>query len=368
LPHYSTFIYIVMSKKSAKSSGKSKVKTKKAVPVRSHKKVAKKASKPAKKAPVKKTKKVAHAPKKAVKNHIVKKKAVKKITVRKKPVVVVKHKSKQSLKAKPVQKKIVKSRVMPKKKIVISKTKVKSKKPVKIIHKPAVKVKTAVKPIIKAVKHVKVAAKLPIKKTETPKKEGIKKTEQVAIIAPVVSPPLVKKATGKLSKKNANKIPQKILTDAEKSVLPSLQSLNKPRNIVVSEKPGAKEPAGRYELEYIVHSSAPILFEFLTSPSGLSEWFCYDVNIRNGIYSFVWDGSVQQAKVVALQEEKHIRFQWLDKPEGTYFEFRIEKDDLTGDISLIVVDFADSPDDIPSSRLLWNSQIDKLLHVLGSYF
>ena len=110
------------------------------------------------------------------------------------------------------------------------------------------------------------------------------------------------------------------------------------------------------------------MFEFLTSPSGLSEWFCYDVNVRNGIYSFVWDGSVQQAKVVALLEEKHIRFQWLDKPEGTYFEFRIEKDDLTGDISLIVVDFADTLEDIPSSRLLWNSQIDKLLHVLGSYF
>ncbi|MFL5753204.1 MAG: START-like domain-containing protein [Bacteroidia bacterium] len=121
-------------------------------------------------------------------------------------------------------------------------------------------------------------------------------------------------------------------------------------------------------MEYVVHASAPILFEFLTSPSGLSEWFCDDLNIRNGVFSFVWDGSVQQAKLIKIQEDKHIRFQWMDKPEGTYFEFRIERDDLTGDISLIVTDFADSKDEANSSRLLWDSQIHKLMQVLGSYY
>jgi uncharacterized protein YndB with AHSA1/START domain len=74
-----------------------------------------------------------------------------------------------------------------------------------------------------------------------------------------------------------------------------------------------------------VHSSASILFEFLTSPSGLSEWFCDDVNIRNENCSFVWDGVEQKAKLVKFIEEKLVRFQWEDKGDGSYFEFRIER-------------------------------------------
>ncbi len=62
-----------------------------------------------------------------------------------------------------------------------------------------------------------------------------------------------------------------------------------------------------------------------------------------------------------------MRMQWVDKPEGTFFEFRIEKDDLTGDTSLIIVDFADEGSDLETSKLLWDSQVNKLLHVIGSY-
>ena len=56
----------------------------------------------------------------------------------------------------------------------------------------------------------------------------------------------------------------------------------------------------------------------------------------------------------------------MDKPEGTYFEFRIEKDELTGDTSLIIIDFADEASDMETSKLLWDSQVNKLLGVLGS--
>ena len=127
-------------------------------------------------------------------------------------------------------------------------------------------------------------------------------------------------------------------------------------------------PPGRFELEYVVHSSAELLFNFLTEPSGLSEWFCDDVNIRHGIYTFFWDGTQQQAKELKIIPEKLVRFQWIEKTDGSYFEFRIEKDDLTGDISLIITDFAETDDEKNSSKLLWDSQIDKLLHVMGAYF
>jgi hypothetical protein len=127
-----------------------------------------------------------------------------------------------------------------------------------------------------------------------------------------------------------------------------------------------KEPKGKFELEYVIRTSAGILYEFITSPSGLSEWFADDVNIRDGFFTFFWDGSEQKAKLLGFKEDKFIRLYWLDKPEGTYFEFRIEKDELTGDISLIIIDFADEASDMQTSKLLWDSQVNKLLGVLGS--
>lgn len=128
-----------------------------------------------------------------------------------------------------------------------------------------------------------------------------------------------------------------------------------------------KEPKGKFELEYVIRTSAGILYEFLTSPSGLSEWFADDVNIRDGIFTFYWDGSEQKARLLNFKDEKFVRMQWVDKPEGTYFEFKIEKDELTGDISLIIIDFADEGSDLETSKRLWDSQVNKLLHVIGSY-
>jgi len=129
-----------------------------------------------------------------------------------------------------------------------------------------------------------------------------------------------------------------------------------------------KEPSGKFELEFVIHASAEMLYEFLSTPSGLSEWFCDDLNIRNGIYTFIWDDQLQQARLLKTVDVQLVRFQWVDKTDGSYFEFRIQRDDLTNDISLIITDFADSVADRESSKLLWHSQIEKLMHVIGSIF
>jgi uncharacterized protein YndB with AHSA1/START domain len=129
-----------------------------------------------------------------------------------------------------------------------------------------------------------------------------------------------------------------------------------------------KEPAGKFELEFVVHSSAEMLFEFISTPSGLSEWFCDDLNIRNGIYTFIWEDTLQQARLLKTVDQQCVRFQWTEKNDGSYFEFKIQRDDLTNDISLIITDFAESAGDRESSKLLWNSQVEKLMQVLGSIY
>jgi uncharacterized protein YndB with AHSA1/START domain len=129
-----------------------------------------------------------------------------------------------------------------------------------------------------------------------------------------------------------------------------------------------KEPAGKFEMEFVVHASAEMLYEFISTPSGLSEWFCDDLNIRNGIYTFIWDDQLQQARLLKTIDQQLVRFQWVDKTDGSYFEFRIQRDDLTNDISLIITDFGDTHSERESSKLLWQSQVEKLMHVLGSIF
>jgi uncharacterized protein YndB with AHSA1/START domain len=319
-----------------------------------------KASKPAK--PAKKA--VSKAVSKPVKKTIVKKAA--------KPAKAIKPVKKKPA-AKPVAKKVAKP--VPAKATKAAKP-VKSAKPVKPAKPEPVK---AVKPAKKEVKEEKVKA---IKPEKTTKPEKVK--------PPVADKPL-KAKKGKGGRKPKSKddddepeiihdelIEQIIQTTKRQSKQPKKPRIlktfvNPMTSLTVATdglKKGAaapkKEPKGKFELEYVVRTSAGILYELLTTPSGLSEWFADDVNIRDGIFTFFWDGSEQKARLLGFKEDKYVRLQWMDKQEGSYFEFRIERDELTGDISLMIVDFADEASDMQTSKLLWDSQVNKLLNVLGS--
>ena len=122
----------------------------------------------------------------------------------------------------------------------------------------------------------------------------------------------------------------------------------------------------KFELEYPIHSSINILYKRLFTPSGLSEWFADDVHIRNDVYTFFWDGSEQSAKLVKKKENQFVRFHWLENDYESYFEFAIQIDDLTNDVSLIITDFAEDEDEKEENTLLWDTQVENLKHALGS--
>ncbi len=121
----------------------------------------------------------------------------------------------------------------------------------------------------------------------------------------------------------------------------------------------------KYQLEYTFNSSPKVLYNRLSTPAGLAEWFAEDVNVKDGkIYIFIWEGAEQKAELISKRDLKSARFRWLDEDEDTYFEFKIEIDDLTNDVALIITDFADE-EDLEDSQSLWDSQISELRHVLG---
>jgi len=123
----------------------------------------------------------------------------------------------------------------------------------------------------------------------------------------------------------------------------------------------------KFQLEYPIHSSINILYKRLSTPSGLSEWFADDVHIRDNVYTFFWDGSEQQAKLLKTKENQFVRFHWLDSDKDeSYFEFNIQVDDLTNDVSLMIIDFAEDEDEKEENSLLWDTQVESLKHALGS--
>ena len=126
-----------------------------------------------------------------------------------------------------------------------------------------------------------------------------------------------------------------------------------------------KKTMEKFELEFHIRSSVNILFNSLSTPSGLSEWFADDVNCTKDTFTFIWDGSEQDAKLLTISNNYFIKFRWLDFPENTFFEFRIEVDEITNDVILKVTDFAED-DEVEESKDLWTSQINTLMKNLGS--
>lgn len=122
----------------------------------------------------------------------------------------------------------------------------------------------------------------------------------------------------------------------------------------------------KYEMEFILKTSIKVLYNMLSTPSGLSEWFADDVNIRKEKFTFIWDGEEEEAELVGKRANEYVKFHWVDSDdEKSYFEFRIEKDSMTGEVALNITDFAEE-DEMEEAQLLWESNIAALKQVLGS--
>ncbi|MFP4060422.1 MAG: START-like domain-containing protein [Bacteroidales bacterium] len=124
----------------------------------------------------------------------------------------------------------------------------------------------------------------------------------------------------------------------------------------------------KFELEYSFSCSISILYNRLSTPGGLAEWFAEDVNQKGKIFIFIWDNTEQQAEVLGKKENKFIRFRWIDDEEAEegadYFEFKINQDELTNDLALVITDFAEE-DEKNDAIDLWDTQIAELKHTIG---
>lgn len=122
----------------------------------------------------------------------------------------------------------------------------------------------------------------------------------------------------------------------------------------------------KLHLEYVFDkASKRVLWDHLSTPFGLSEWFADRVNENGKIYSFSWKNHSMDAALISVAPNESIRFRWLeDHDEEDYFEMKIHQNDLTGGVVLEITDFVEEADQ-EAMQNVWESQIKTLKRVLG---
>ena len=122
----------------------------------------------------------------------------------------------------------------------------------------------------------------------------------------------------------------------------------------------------KFEIEFPIQASPSLLYQYMSSPSGMSEWFADNVNSRGELFKFIWDGAEEQANLLTKKSGERVKFRWMDdEDEPYYFEIRIQVDEITKDVSLMITDFAEE-DEVEEAKMLWTNQISDLKQVLGS--
>ncbi|KAB1068612.1 SRPBCC domain-containing protein [Tamlana haliotis] len=124
----------------------------------------------------------------------------------------------------------------------------------------------------------------------------------------------------------------------------------------------------RFDIEFVIHASPQLLYNYISTPSGLSEWFSDNVNSRGEMFTFIWDGSEEKAKLLNKKSGERVKFRWLEDEEdgqSYYFEIKIQVDEITKDVCLMITDYAED-DEVDEAKMLWTNQISSLKQVLGS--
>lgn len=125
-----------------------------------------------------------------------------------------------------------------------------------------------------------------------------------------------------------------------------------------------------FTADFEVHASIKMLYPYIQTASGLSEWFADDVTINpEKIFTFKWDSEEHKAIMAAHRTNHFVRFEYLpeskaDEKDPSYFELRLELNELTQTTFLKVIDYSDF-DDMEELQDLWDGLIENLRKVVG---
>ena len=122
----------------------------------------------------------------------------------------------------------------------------------------------------------------------------------------------------------------------------------------------------KFHIEFVFDkASKNSLWEYISTSAGLAEWFADSVVVEGKLFTFQWKNHTNEAEVIGIIPNNYIRFHWIeDENQDTFFEFHLQKIELTGGLSLMITDYADK-NEKESAIALWETQIRTLKRVLG---
>lgn len=125
-----------------------------------------------------------------------------------------------------------------------------------------------------------------------------------------------------------------------------------------------------FTADYEIHASIKMLYPYVQTASGLAEWFADDVTISpEKVFTFTWDNEQHKAIMASHRTNHFARFEYLpeskeDEKDPSYFELRLEVNELTQTTFLKVMDYSDF-EDMGELQDLWDSLIENLRKVVG---
>ena len=122
----------------------------------------------------------------------------------------------------------------------------------------------------------------------------------------------------------------------------------------------------KYVGEYEVKASKKMLYPYLSTASGLAQWFADDVNIdEDKIFTVIWDGEENKAKMVSHRTNSQVKFEFIsDDDDPNYVEFKIDMNELTQSVFIRVTDYSEM-DDEQELEELWESLMTDLREIVG---
>ncbi len=126
----------------------------------------------------------------------------------------------------------------------------------------------------------------------------------------------------------------------------------------------------KFMTEYELRASPKVLFPYISTASGLAQWFAAKVNTLPDMkYDFIWDDESHVARQTAIRQNKSVKFEFLntsdDGQDSNYVEIRADVSELTQATYLRITDYSTTTDE-EELQDMWDGMVDKLKEIVGS--
>ncbi|MGF1639175.1 MAG: START-like domain-containing protein [Cyclobacteriaceae bacterium] len=128
----------------------------------------------------------------------------------------------------------------------------------------------------------------------------------------------------------------------------------------------------KFTFEYEINASRKMLYPYLSSASGLAQWFADDVTVNEDkVFNFIYDDTDHYAKLTIQRLNNLVRFDFLKENglsetdiDADYIEFKLETNELTQTTFLKITEFADfeSPEE---QEEVWTHMLNTLKEIVG---